>query len=155
VEQTSSRQWYGTQILAADGVSILLATVGGVATGGVLTFASAFTYVFVPSMIHGGNGSIARGIGSIGLRTALPASLAVLSVGLLGVPSEDVVPILGGAGAIVGILLASTIDIAALAYKTVEPESQTSKQAKRSNFKVSPGVSWEKGGAGVSLGGTF
>jgi hypothetical protein len=159
--------WYGAPIIIADGVSTLVATVGGVATGGVLTAVGAGTFILVPPIIHWARGNVAKGFGSLGLRVGMPAGGTLIG-GIVGVVasgncSGDFCAFAGLAlggliGGGLGIIGASVVDSAVLAHDSgVDDESlpETKQQAKTPNFTIQPSATWEKGGGRVIVGGTF
>jgi hypothetical protein len=167
----SRSEWYGAPIIIADGVSTLVASVGGVATGGVLTLVGAGTFLLVPPIIHWARGNVAKGFGSLGLRVGMPSGGTLLG-GLVGLVASGNCRgefcgaaglVLGGLiGGGLGIIGASVVDSAVLAHDSGgqdEPlpptPSPTNRQAQKPSFTLQPGATWEKGGGRVFLGGTF
>jgi hypothetical protein len=157
-------RWYGAPLVAADMAAFALVT-GGVVTAfsedssptGALLLSGATIYAFDGLIVHAANGELGKGFGSLGMRAGSVGVGFTLggAVGMIG--SRGCTEALCGLGAFfgggiigagVGMLTASVIDNAALAYKRpIVPDEPT--------FLVTPTVDPHRGFAGLDLRGTW
>ena len=128
----ADRRWYGWQIILTDGAAI--ASVAMAAHGSGWGDLGLTLYLGGGPVVHFAHGNAAKGAGSLALRVAVPLGSALVG-GLLGAlvggspsgcsgffcPSPAEIGI--GAGVLLGLLGASIVDIAVLAYDAhpVEP----------------------------------
>ena len=123
---------YGGQTLAADGIALLLVVAGAAVAGSSGSDESAgeafmvlglMTYGFGGPIVHFAHKNVGGGLGSLGVRIAVP-----IVAGALGCAADDNQSewgCIGGAaaGGALGILAAVIIDAGVLARTTEEPES--------------------------------
>lgn len=136
------RTWYGYQTLAADGVAVVMTSLGlesaihdatsgrssSEATTALLLVGGSMTYLFAAPTIHALHGHWGKAGGSLGLRAA-PFALcaAILGAGSssstnAGREKADAV---GGAALFLGIIAAMAIDSSVIANETVAPTPTT------------------------------
>ena len=137
----ADEEWYGWQILVADGLSTGLMIAGARSEG--LTAVGLGGYFLAGPIIHGAHGDMPQAIADLGLRAGLPVAGLYLG-NALDTNRDAEIP----AGAILGLLgggvTAMVIDYAALS-RHVRPEEP----------RTLAGVAPTKGGAIVSLTGRF
>lgn len=154
---------YAGEVLVADGISagVMLASIFLPSTGGVVTLGGLGGYVFASPIVHLAHGSPWRALGSLGLRTVLPAGLGVggayagfaLSTarcsGLQCLGGIVVGALLGVTGLVFGMASASAVDAGFLARERVP--------VKALPVNVSPYVTPTAAGTDVGLqaSGTF
>jgi hypothetical protein len=127
------RRWYGWQIMLTDGAALVSVSAAAHGSGwGDLALA---LYLVGGPVVHFAHENVAKGGASLALRVVAPLGGALLG-GLAGAvlggtdnscgnyfcPSGAEIGV--GAGIVLGVLAASIIDVAALAYDT-DPESRT------------------------------
>ncbi len=166
---TRSR-WYGWQTLIADGASILgVPTVAGVTKAEPVAWLAVAGYFLATPIIHAAHRRVGIGLGSLGLRVAMP--LAGAGIGLLttGGCSRELcsIPILVGAAA--GGLGAIALDAAALAYEDEDEEQENDAVAAppravaqrtrtplhQRSFSWAPSISPQAGGLSLGAAGAF
>jgi hypothetical protein len=111
------QSWYGWQMLASGGASILFAYFGSVlATPEVGLSLGVAGYVLGGPIIHGVHGSMGKAAASFGINLLSPALLGLIGYGLGGDEGLDA---FGGVaiGASVGVLGALLVDSLVLAYE--------------------------------------
>jgi hypothetical protein len=154
----TKEHWYGGQTLAADGAALALVVAGiGLQSGG-LTLFGATAYLGGGPIVHWAHGHVGMGFADLGIRAGLPfAGLFVGAMAGAVIFRNDGVygSLLAGAvGFLGGIVGASVIDSAALAYEDVPVRPVTS-------LHIAPTVGVEReprgGGSRTTLGlaGTF
>ncbi len=161
------KEWYGWQILLADGASIAAGIGVGLATngdgGGVargLATASA-GYVLAAPMVHWANGQVGPGFGSMSLRVGAPLVMAAWGVfgGSILLSDENGAAVGAGIGAGVGILGAIVVDAAVLAYRPVDPKERerVSGAAKKPALQWTPTAHYDvqRAATTVGLAGSF
>ncbi|HSO40490.1 MAG TPA: hypothetical protein VLT33_48520 [Labilithrix sp.] len=156
--------WYGWQTLLVDGASLLVlpavAMTSDSAGGGLLLVAGG-GYLLGGPIVHLAHGEVARAFASLGLRAGLPLVGGFVGVAAAKENCRGELCGLGGAfvGAALGMVAATIIDPAALAYEKVEDESSARSDRPapvRSRVALSPLAGPRKeGGFDVGLGGTF
>jgi hypothetical protein len=143
------REWYGLPIIATDAGAAAMAVTGAAlagdtnnpngtkAAGDAILFAGVTLYVLGGPIVHFARGNIARGFVSLGMRTAGPFLVGLLSAGVLGgigaatcshddsggyISCPDAAAIVGfGLGFLAGVGAASIVDITYVARDTVAP----------------------------------
>lgn len=158
------RTWYGYQTLAADGVAVVMTSLGlesaihdatsghrssSEATTALLVVGGGMTYLFAAPTIHALHGHWGKAGGSLGLRAA-PFALcaAILGAGSssstnAGREKADAV---GGAALFLGIIAAMAIDSSVIANETVAPTPTTA---------LAPTFDPKTKAAGLSFAATF
>jgi hypothetical protein len=131
---------YGWQILIADVASVGTLFAGSAAHEGLAVGVGAFSYIAVSPAIHLAHGEVGRGLGSLGLRLALP--LAGMYVGSAASAGE-----LDGAGAgmLAGVATATLLDAAFLARESRRRETPA----------VAVGVALGEGTVSAAIAGRF
>jgi hypothetical protein len=137
------QSWYGWQILASGGASILVAFGLGIVTPEFGLSLGAAGYLLGGPMIHGVHGSVGKAAASFGINLLSPALLGFIGYGLGGDEGLDA---FGGVviGASVGILGALLVDSFVLAYEPV-----TAPEGSSFNIGLSVGLN------GLSVVGQF
>jgi hypothetical protein len=127
------RRWYGWQILLTDGAA--LASIGLASNGSGWGDLALALYLGGGPVVHFAHENGAKGLGSLGLRVVAPVGSALVG-GLLGamvggctndcgdVFHPSAVLVGAGAGFLVGLLGASIVDVAVLAYDAQPVESR-------------------------------
>jgi hypothetical protein len=160
IEPVAKPTWYGWQVLAADGATVL-GTVGCVAAGGDnACLVPALGYLLVGPIVHGTHGKVGRAFGSAGLRTGLPLVGAVLgSAAATCSPSGGELDFCGlpetALGFLAGVATAMVID-AVWAYDE-PPVERVARASSRPSFMsiAQPIASPTVGGATFGLAGRF
>jgi hypothetical protein len=121
-EPAHADEWYGWQTLTSDAATLIAtAAVATAAKSGTpVALTAVVGYVVPPVVIHAAHGEPLNGLASGGLRVALPlgCSLAGASLARDGGDLLGMKTILGAfLGLAVGVLAASTIDAAAIAWE--------------------------------------
>jgi len=135
-----TRHWYGLPILITDGVAyILLATAVTDEKSRPFTVTLSLpAYALGGPITHAANGNWGRSGLSLLLRAGLPFAGLLVGSGGCGRGSGDCAESLATM-AIVGMGVASMIDVAALSWKSVEPPRAASLQP---SLVVSRDVTW-------------
>lgn len=157
--ETTSR-WYGWQNLLVDGGGVALMFGGAVSSGTRLTDAmlvvGVSTYVIGSGVVHFAHSRYAAGGAAVALHVGLPLLGAVIGAkaencSLASHPNDGdgFCGVFGGLlGLLTGIVAATTIDAATLAYEDVPVAPTTS-------LRVTPAVSFSGGRATLGLAATF
>jgi hypothetical protein len=150
-DEPPRRQWYGYQLLLADGATGALTIAGAQSDSPGVIGGALFGSLFMGPIIHGLNGQQGNAVRSIGIRLAAPllgsicfgAPLArVLSVNQSGNDRSDAQMAGVLTGAVLGWVIGVLVDDA-MASKPVEPP--------RNTLRVTPIVSPTQ----IGVSGTF
>ncbi len=160
-------EWYGWQILIADGASIASGVGIAVASNGSgrgtgLGVGVAVTgYVLAPALVHWANGQVGPGFGSMSLRVGAPVVLGAwgLMTGVIVSDDLDTQWILGGIGVAAGVIGAMVVDTAVLANRPVS----AAERERVSGARKKPAIQWlptanydsKRRAAEVGVVGTF
>lgn len=160
------KEWYGWQILVADGASIAAGIGVGLATNGDGNGLSrglgttAAGYVLAAPLVHWANGQVGPGFGSMSIRVGAPLVMAAwgaIAGAVLG--DQDGVGVGAGIGAGAGVLGAIVVDAALLAQRPVDEKERERVSGARKN----PVIQWmptanydsRRAATTVGLAGTF
>lgn len=120
--------WYGWELLLADGVSFIgmptlaLATSSNGETSASLLVLGAGGYFFAPGALHLSHGRAGAAAGSLALRIGLPVVGILGGTVATGGCTRSLCGIALAIGAVVGVVSAVGIDAAALAYERVDDD---------------------------------
>jgi hypothetical protein len=148
-------RWYGWQTLLADGTSASVVAAGGAGNSTAVVLAGAASYVLAAPIVHGAHGKGWQAVLSLGLRVGLPVAGFQIGAASASCPNGEFFCGLeeGAIGGLVGVLGASVIDAALLAYEevpvTVPPP------ARAAAFRWTPTIALDQKRVGVGLQGTF
>jgi hypothetical protein len=117
--QARADEWYGWQTLTSDAATITLAYGVSKLNGDVAGVVAAVGYVGAPVVIHIAHEELGRAAASGGIRVVLPLG-GLITGAVVGGSGHDLLGMVGGGlfGFLAGIIAASAIDAAALAWKT-------------------------------------
>lgn len=149
----SGRGWYGGPILLADAAAFAAVVVGSHVRGqGAVAGLGLASFVLTPAVVHVTHGHRGRGLGSAGLRLALPlfAAFAGAGVGSGDCHQDDDSCTVSGfaTGLLVGMGAAAIID-QALAFDRPPPT------AKPRALVVGPTLAVGRAGGSVGVAGFF
>ena len=160
--------WYGWQIIVVDGMSLVvlpLAAARASSASAPLLSLAVGGYVLGGPIVHVAHGEIGRAAGSLGLRTGLPlagaASGYLVGAATTGDCHGDLcgltAVVFGAVGGVLGVVAATIIDPAALAYEKVPDAKVADVPARKPRaLALAPLAGPRKdGGFDVGLGGTF
>ncbi len=151
---TTTSHWYGWQNLLADGGSI----VGGLGAAGAtqsadLLWIGVVGYFLGSPVVHVVHGRAVPAVVSLAMHVGLPYAGVRLGAKAEDCPAHEYADGCGFGGALIGlgigVLAATAIDAAALAYEDVPPPT------KSSSFGVAPTFAFDRGRTTLGLVGTF
>lgn len=167
--RATGRRWYGWQTLIADAATVTL--VPAVASqldkdGGAIALGMVSSYLLASPIIHLAHGRPGIAAASLGLRTGMPMTGALLGAALSGDCRGSFCGLEGAAiGFVLGVLGASALDAAVLAREpreTRESDKSGDDDARRApkelkrGFAVTPtGGPRKEGGFDLGLGAVF
>lgn len=159
-------EWYGAPILIADAAALASTlAIGALSRGnswGLGAGVGLTAYTVAGPVVHWANRQVGPGFGSLALRVGTPLSCAFWGVlaGQLLYPNADGAETGAMVGAALGVVVASVVDSAVLAYARPANQSPTLGTAPKSAQK--PRVAWvpsasvdPRGGLNVGVGGSF
>lgn len=157
-ERKSRSHWYGGAILVVDSTALALgiAAVAKPDAAAPLAMGAGLAYLAGGPIVHARHGRTGTALGSLGLRVGIPIAAAGVGAGVGAAGESDCSGEWCGIGAIIGgifgfgagMLVASVVDIAGLAY---ERESNTSTL----RVALSPRLDPKRGTTGVDLVGSW
>ena len=161
------KEWYGWQILIADGASIAsgagiaLASSGDGKGVGLGIGVGIAGYALAPAIVHWANGQVGPGFGSMSLRVGAPLVMAAwgIATGVLVSSDSDTQAAFAGVGAAAGVIGAIIVDVAVLAHRPVDEAERD----RVSGARKKPAIQWmptanydsKRQSAVVGLAGSF